>query len=286
MTYMVKNIIGGAEKMAKVISLVNQKGGVGKTHATFNLGAGLVRAGKKVLCIDCDSQGSLTASMGYSNPDSMSVTLSTLLTKVLEEKNMECDEGILKHREGVDLIPANIELSGVEVSLVNTLSREIVLRDYINRLKPYYDYILLDCSPSLGMITINALVASDSVIIPVQTHFLSLKGLEQLLKTINKVKRQINPGLNIDGILLTMVDNRTNFAKEIATLLRENYGNNLRIFKDEIPLSIRAAEASAEGKSMYDYDPKGKVAFAYKGFTKEVLNIEKSRRKNKDDFIR
>jgi chromosome partitioning protein len=140
--------------------------------------------------------------------------------------------------------------------------------------------------PSLGMLTINALTAADSVIVPVQAHYLPLKGLEQLLKTISKVRKQINPHLNIDGILLTMVDNRTNFSKEISTLLRETYGGRLRIFQSEIPLSIRAAEISAEGVSIYTHDPKGKVAQAYEALTKEVLDGEKQRKKNKPDLVR
>lgn len=272
--------------MSKVIALVNQKGGVGKTMTAASLGIGLAAQGKKVALLDCDPQGSLTESLGFPPPDTIPVTLSTLLTKVMEEKPITEGEGILRHSEGVDLIPANIELSGMEVSLVNAMSRESVLREYINQIKPKYDYLILDCMPSLGMITINCLAAADSVIIPTQTHFLSIKGLEQLLKTVNKVKRQINPKLSVDGILLTMVDNRTNFAKDIAKLLRETYGSKLRIFKNEIPLSIRAAETSAVGKSIYEHDGNGKVAQAYQGFTKEVLSDGKSRRKHQDDLVR
>jgi chromosome partitioning protein len=271
--------------MAKVIALANQKGGVGKTTTTANLGIGLANQGKKVLLIDADAQGSLTESLGYT-PDKLSVTLFTMMTKMLDDSPISQNEGILKHAEGVDLMPANIELSGMEVSLVNTMSREIVLRDYVDHVKSDYDYILIDCMPSLGMLTINALTAADSVIVPVQAHYLPLKGLEQLLKTISKVRKQINPHLNIDGILLTMVDNRTNFSKEISTLLRETYGGRLRIFQSEIPLSIRAAEISAEGVSIYTHDPKGKVAQAYEALTKEVLDGEKQRKKNKPDLVR
>lgn len=272
--------------MSKVIAIANQKGGVGKTTTTANLGIGLAEQGKKVLLIDCDAQGSLTESLGFPMPDTIPVTLSTLLTKSLEEKLGDDNEGILHHNEGIDLIPANIELSAMDVSLVNTMSRETVLKDYINRIKKNYDYVIIDCMPSLGMLTINCLAAADSVIIPVQTHYLSIKGLEQLLKTVNKVKRQINPNLKIDGVLLTMVDTRTNFAKDIAKLIRDNYGSKLNIFKNEIPLSIRAAETSAVGKSIYQYDRNGKAAKAYNGFTKEVLDGEKSRIKHKTDPIR
>lgn len=261
--------------MSKVIAIANQKGGVGKTTTTANLGIGLAEQGKKVLLIDCDAQGSLTESLGYPPPDTLPVTLSTLLTKVVEENSIAENEGVLHHNEGIDLIPANIELSAMEVSLVNTISRETILKDYVNRIKKNYDYVIIDCMPSLGMLTINCLAAADSVIIPVQTHYLSIKGLEQLLKTVNKVKRQINSTLTIDGLLLTMVDTRTNFAKDIAKLIRDNYGGKLNIFKNEIPLSIRAAETSAVGKSIYLYDRNGKAAKAYHGFTKEVVGGEK-----------
>lgn len=272
--------------MSKVIAIANQKGGVGKTTTTANLGIGLAKQGKKVLLIDCDAQGSLTESLGFLEPDTIPVTLATLLQKNLEEQLQDTTEGVLHHNEGIDLIPANIELSAMEVSLVNAMSRETVLRDYISHIKGKYDYVIVDTTPSLGMLTINCLAAADSVIIPVQTHYLPIKGLEQLLKTINKVRRQLNPHLKIDGILLTMVDTRTNFAKDIAKLIRDSYGDKLNIFKNEIPLSIRAAETSAVGKSIYQYDGNGKAAMAYDGFTREVLGNGKSRIKNKADLIR
>jgi chromosome partitioning protein len=195
-------------------------------------------------------------------------------------------EGILRHEENVDLLPANIELSGMEVSLVNAMSRETVLKQYLDTVKNQYDFILLDCMPSLGMLTVNALAAADSVIIPVQAQYLPAKGLEQLLQTIGKVRKQINTKLKIDGILLTMVDNRTNFAKDISSLLRETYGGSIKIFDTDIPHSVRAAEISAEGKSIFAHDPKGKVAEGYKNLTKEVLKIEKLRQKHKADIGR
>jgi len=258
--------------MPKVIALSNQKGGVGKTTTTVNLGIGLAMQGKKVLLVDADAQGNLTDSLGYKQPDNLPVSLATILSKVMLEEEYEPNEGILHHDEGVDLIPGNIELSAIDVSLVNTMSRETVLRSYIDTVKNKYDYVLIDCMPSLGMMTINALAAADSVIIPVQSHYLSAKGMMQLLKTIARVKRQINPQLTIDGVLLTMVDNRTNFAKDISFVLRRDYGDKLHVFKTEIPLSIRAAEISAEGKSIYSHDPKGKAAIAYEVLTKEVLD--------------
>ena len=272
--------------MGKVIALANQKGGVGKTTTTLNLGVGLANEGKKVLLIDCDAQGSLTESLGYHTPDKLEITLSTLMQKTFEEKEILPDEGILHHEEGVDLVPANIELSGMETALVNVMSRERVLKNYIDSVKNNYDYVLIDCTPSLGMLTINALTAADEVIIPVQAHYLPLKGLEQLVTTVTKVQKQINPNLKFGGILLTMVDRRTLYNKEVSSVIRLNYSNYLKIFKTEIPSSIRAAEASSVGKSIYEYDKKGIAAEAYKNFTKEVLNDGKLRNKHRSEHTR
>lgn len=257
---------------ATIIAVVNQKGGTGKTTTTENLGVGLALEGKKVLLVDTDPQASLTVSLGNPCPDDLSPTLSDLMGKIMMENPITPDEGILHHPEGVDLVPSNIELSGMEVALVNAMSRETILRQYLDTVKQNYDYILLDCMPSLGMLTVNALAAADNVLIPVQAAYLPAKGLEQLLGTINKVKRQINPKLRIEGILLTMVDSRTNYSKDISNLIRESYGGKLKVYKTDIPRSVRAEEISAEGTSIFKHDPKGKVAEAYKILTKEVLN--------------
>ena len=271
---------------ATVIAVVNQKGGTGKTTTCENLGIGLANEGKKVLLVDTDPQGSLTIALGNPRPDDLPVTLTDLMAKVMQDQPIAPKEGILSHEEGVDLVPANITLSGLEVSLVNAMSRETILKQYLETVKGQYDYILLDCMPSLGMLTVNALAASDQVLIPVQANYLSAKGLEQLLQTVNKVKRQINPKLRIEGILLTMVDSRTNFAKEISTLIRDTYGSKLKVFDSDIPRSVRAAEISAEGVSIFKHDPGGKVAEAYRSLTKEVLQNAEKRRKHQLDQLR
>ena len=257
----------GEQNNCRVIAIANQKGGVGKTTTTSNLGIGLARQGKRVLLIDADAQGSLTASLGYREPDKLDITLANVMGNIINEKEMDVEYGILRHEEGVDLMPGNIELSGIEVSLVNVMSRETVLRSYIEEQRSRYDYILIDCMPSLGMLTINAVAAADSILIPVQAAYLPVKGLEQ-------VKRQINPRLEIEGILMTMVDSRTTYARDISKLLIENYGSRVRIFNSSIPMSVRAAEISAEGTSIYKHDPYGKVAKAYQSLTEEVLGNE------------
>ena len=283
-------------KKATIIAVTNQKGSVGKSTTCENLGIGLAMEGKKVLLVDTDPQGSLTIvasllwlvvctacrfifarhadiaiSMGWQQPDELPTTLSTLMQKAMNDQPIQPGEGILHHAEGVDLIPANIELAGLEVALVNSMNREKMLKQVLDSAKREYDFILLDCMPSLGMLTINALAAADAALIPVQAQYLSAKGLEQLLQTVQKVRRQINPKLKIEGILLTMTDSRTNYGKQISNLIRQAYGKHLKVFEQTIPRSVRAAETSAAGKSIFAYDPKGKVAEAYKSLAKEVL---------------
>lgn len=269
-----------------VIAVVNQKGGTAKTTTVENLGIGLAREGKKVLLVDTDPQGSLTISLGYPRPDELEITLFDLLNKTINEDSVTAGEGILHQAEGIDLIPANISLAGLEVALVNTMNRERILKQFLEPVKGNYDYVLLDCMPSLGMLTVNALAAADAALVPVQSNYLSAKGLEQLLQTINKVKRQINPKLRIEGILLTMVDGRTNYGREISSLIRDTYGGHIKIFNSEIPRSVRAAEISAEGKSIFLHDPKGKVAEAYQNLTKEVMTNAEKRRKHQLEQLR
>lgn len=258
--------------MSRVIAVANQKGGVGKTTTSVNLGIGLARNGKRVILIDADAQGSLTASLGYREPDRMENTLAAVLGKIINEEEIDAAEGILRHDEGVDLMPGNIELSALEVSLAGVMSREMVMKGYLETIRERYDYVIIDCTPSLGMLTINALSCADSILIPVQAAYLPVKGLQQLIKTIGTVKRRLNPGLEIEGILLTMVDSRTNYARDICGMLQDAYGCSMRIFANKIPMSVRVAEMSAEGTSIYKHDPKGRAASAYLSLTKEVLS--------------
>ena len=271
----------------KVIALTNQKGGVGKTTTAVNLGVCLSKQGKKVLLVDADAQANLTMSLGYPRPDDLPISLATIMQDIIDDKPFDVQKGILHHSEGVDLLPSNIELSGLEVRLINAISRERVLTTCINEVKKNYDYVLIDCMPSLGMLTINALAAADSVVIPTQPHYLSAKGLELLLRSVSKVKRQINPHLRIDSILMTMVMPRTNISKEVTALVRSAYGQNIKVFDAQIPHSIRAVEATAEGKSIFAYDKGGKVAAAYEQFGKEVADIgEKQKKQHRADRIR
>lgn len=271
----------------KTIAITNQKGGVGKTTTTINLGVGLAKEGRRVLLIDADPQGSLTIGLGVQKPDELDVSLGTVMGNIIQDKEFDPREGILHHAEGIDFMPSNIELSGVEISLFNVMSREYVLKTYVDAVRKDYDYVLIDGMPSLGMMAINTLVAADSVIIPSQPSFLSAKGLDLLLRSVSRVKRSINQKLRIDGILLTMVDNRTNNAKDIILSLQQGIGQYIPILKTQIPHSVRASESSLYGKSIFAYDPRGKVTMAYEALAKEVMNIERAKTdRSRDDGIR
>lgn len=260
--------------MCKVIAICNQKGGVSKTTTTANLGVGLVRAGKKVLVIDADPQGNLSQSLGIENPDELEIALPNIMEQIMTGEDVDVKKGIVHHKEGLDLMPCNIDLSAVDVSLVHVLSREFIIKTYVDSMREFYDYILIDCMPSLGVITINSLTASDSVLIPVQAAYLPVKGLEQLIKTICRVKKHLNPEIKFEGILISMLNARTNYAKDIMELIREFYGDAIPIFESKIPFSVKAAETSAAGVSIFTLDKKHPVAQAYEKLTEEVIAHE------------
>jgi chromosome partitioning protein len=257
--------------MGKTIFIGTRKGGVGKTMTVVNLGIGLARAGKRTLVVDCDSQSSLTYSLGVREPDKLTTTLASVINDVINERDIDPAAGIVHHAEGVDLLPSNNTLTGIELALASLIGRETVLRQYIEKVKPLYDYILLDTAPSLDLLTVNALAAADSVIIPVAPKYLDALGLELLLKAVAQIRRQINPKLSIGGILLTMVDRRANLTREVIASIENAYGGNIRIFAEHIPRSVKAAETSANGVSIFTHDPNGKVAAAYQSLVKEVL---------------
>ena len=265
--------------MAKVISCAHEKGGVGKTTTTVSLGIGLAREGKKVLLLDADPQGDLTKCLGVKDPKELRHTIASCMDYLIHHEDedfypdLEYHAPILHHKEGVDFIPANASLAATEVALVNSMSRETVMRQYLDMIKYEYDYVLIDCRPSLGLIVINALAESDSVIIPVQAHILAAHDMDAFFKTAGRVRRQLNPRLKVDGICMTMVDSRTNLARNTIKAIRDNYGSLVRVFQTEIPFAVRAAEVPEKGQSIYTYDPNGRVAKAYEALTKEVMEI-------------
>lgn len=258
---------------SKIIAIVNQKGGVGKTTTALNMGYALSQMGKKVLLIDFDPQSSLTVCFGYDNTDSINTTIYNLMALAIEEKNLPQKEDYIISIGNIDLIPCNLELSAIEVALVNVMSREMILKSIVDEIKEDYDYIIIHCSPSLGMLTINALAACDSVLIPVTPQYLSAKGLELLLKNIIKVKKRINPKIEVDGILLTMYAERMKLSKEVLSIIQEAYGDHINIFNSRIPTSVKVGETNMKSKSTIEYDPKNKVSNAYMEFAKEVVVI-------------
>ncbi|QSX05454.1 ParA family protein [Sedimentibacter sp. zth1] len=259
--------------MSKIISIINQKGGVGKTTTTINLGVALAKLDKKVLLVDFDPQANLTIGLGF-DPDEIKNTISSMIRKRIADDNCEINivDYILK-AENLDIIPSDIGLSGIEMLLFNTMNRENVFKNIIEEIKVNYDYILIDCMPSLNILPINALVASDSVIIPVQAHFYSLTGMEQLFETIKKVRRQINRNLEIEGVLLTMYDSRTSLSREVEKTLKSIYGETINIFKNKIVISTKAAEAPSQGKSLLSYQPRAEAAKNYHMLAEELLSI-------------
>jgi len=260
--------------MVKVIAIVCQKGGVGKTTTTVNLGIGLAHLGKKVLLLDLDSQASLTDSLGFTDSKIFSETSASIVNKIIADTPIDTQKGLLKHKEGVYLLPTTSDLAATEIHLAKAIGREFIVREYIEQVSMDFDYILIDTQPTLGLLTINALASADRVIIPVQAEFLAAKGLVQLLKTVFRVQRCINKALKISGILLTMVNERTNDAKEITRSIRNAYGSQIRIFTS-IPRSVKVSECSKYGCSIYQNAPNSKAAEAYQALAVEVASREK-----------
>ncbi|MCF0134132.1 MAG: ParA family protein [Blautia sp.] len=257
--------------MCKIIAIANQKGGQSKSTTAVNLAIGLARHGEKVAVIDADPQGSATASLGFVEPDELEITLATILGHIINEEAFDPKAGILQHPEGIDIVPSNIELSGLEVAMMNIISREYLMKEYVDMISRDYSYIIIDCSPSLGMMTINALVAATSVLIPVTAQFLPVKGLQMLLHTVTMVQRRLNRQLTVEGILLSMVDMRSNYSRDIISKVREGYADTIGVFETYIPMSVKASETSAEGISIFSHCPHSKVAQAYEALTQEVL---------------
>ena len=263
----------------KVIAVANQKGGVGKSTTVYNLGAGLAMQGKKVLLLDVDPQGDLTKMLGLRKPNDLPLTLGNAMNDIVAGVSGG------DHPEGFDFVPGNRTLSAVEVGLVNVMSRETVLRQYVDQIKKDYDYVLLDCRPSLGMLVINALSASDYVLIPVQAEYFAAENMTELVSTVQSIKRQINPKLKIGGVFMTMA-NETNFRKDIVASVKDAYGKHLPIMQTVIPATVRLAEISTADHSIFKHEPKGRAAEAYRTLVKEVMDIGEKQRSKPSDISR
>ena len=254
--------------MARIISVANQKGGVGKTTTTVNLGASLAFVGKKILLVDSDAQGNATSGMGIRKPDVTHDIYDVLVNEVPIQ-----DAIYPTSRENLDIVPATLQLAGAEIELTSMMARESRLKMALNEVKDQYDFILIDCPPSLGHLTINAFTASDSILIPVQCEYYALEGLSQLLNTVRLVQKHFNPELEIEGVLLTMYDARTNLGAEVVEEVRRYFQE--KVYDTIIPRNIRLSEAPSHGMSIIDYDIRSKGAEVYQALAKEVLIREK-----------
>lgn len=256
----------------KVFAIMNQKGGVGKTTTSINLSAALASKGKNVLLVDSDPQRSTTKCLGIEEPEKIEFNINSLMMNVVEDKKIEWDKAVLTHDDGFDLIPSCIQLSAMELNLSNVMSREYVLQTIVDLYKQYYDYIIIDTSPSLNHLAINAMAASDSIIIPVSTEDMSVDGLDLLISSITKVKRKINPDLKIAGILATIVDSRVKDSKEIVKYLRDYYNPRIKVFDTTIPRSVDAARMPRNSSSVVKSLPGSKVSLAYIDLANEVIS--------------
>ena len=260
--------------MGKVISVANQKGGVGKTTTTINLSTLIAKKGKKVLMIDADPQGNASSGVGIDRDD-IELSIYDILIDEVEFDNVVKKTNI----KNLDICPSNINLAGAEVELVSVMSREHRLKEKLDKIKDKYDFIIIDCPPSLGLITLNAFTASDSVLIPVQCEYYALEGLGQLLNTINLVKKHLNKNLEIEGALLTMYDVRTNLSNQVVKEVK-NYFND-KVYKNVIPRNVKLSEAPSYGMPISVYDPRSKGAKSYEKFVKEFLKKNESDSKGK-----
>ncbi|WP_379137652.1 ParA family protein [Paenibacillus sp. sgz500958] len=253
--------------MSKIIAIANQKGGVGKTTTTVNLGAGMATTGKRVLLVDIDPQGNTTSGVGINKADVANCIYDILINEV-----NPADAILETNVEGLHIIPATIQLAGAEIELVSTISRELRLKKALNLVKGNYDYILIDCPPSLGILTINSLTAADSVIIPIQCEYYALEGLSQLLNTVRLVQKNLNPHLMIEGVLLTMLDARTNLGIQVIEEVKKYFQE--KVYKTIIPRNVRLSEAPSHGQSIITYDARSKGAEVYLELAKEVISYE------------
>ena len=259
--------------MCKVIAISCSKGGVGKTTSTANIGIGLAYSGKKVLLLDVDGQGDLSKALGVQNPEILEKTLARAMVAVANGEEIDPREGILHHEEGVDFLPANSSLSALDKELGSIPGSDTVLKDLVDVFREDYDYILLDSKPAHVALSVNVLASSDLVMIPVLSEYLPSTDIEQTVLNVRLIQRRLNKRLKIGGIFFTMVDDRTLLAKEVEQQIKEAYIGNVRIFDTKIPRSVRVAETSAMGVSIYKHDPKGRAAEAYRSLTKEVAML-------------